>query len=63
MLEKDKISFVIDTLAEMFPDAKCELNYHNVYELSVAVILSAQTTDKAVNLVTPKLFKKYPDLY
>ena len=57
-----KIDVVVAELAHLFPDAKCELNYHNVYELSVAVILSAQTTDKAVNLVTPALFKTYPDL-
>ena len=57
-----KIDVVVAELARLFPDAKCELNYHNVYELSVAVILSAQTTDKAVNLVTPALFKTYPDL-
>ena len=63
MLQKNKVSFVIEELAKVFPDAKCELNYRNVYELSVAVILSAQTTDRAVNLVTPKLFEKYPDLF
>lgn len=50
-------------LKKLFPDAKCELNYHNIFELSIAVILSAQTTDKSVNLVTPTLFKKYPTLY
>ena len=49
-------------LAKLFPNASCELDYRNVYELSVAVILSAQTTDKSVNKVTPKLFEKYPDL-
>ncbi len=63
MSQKNKVSFVIEELAKLFPDAKCELNYRNVYELSVAVILSAQTTDRAVNLVTPKLFEKYPDLF
>ncbi len=46
----------------MFPDASCELKFKNVYELSVAVILSAQTTDPAVNRVTPDLFKMYPDM-
>ena len=53
---------VSEELAKLFPNASCELDYRNVYELSVAVILSAQTTDKAVNKVTPKLFEKYPDL-
>ena len=47
-------------LEQLFPNAGCELDYRNIYELSVAVILSAQTTDKSVNLVTPNLFSKYP---
>lgn len=45
----------------MFPDATCELDHRNVFELTVAVILSAQTTDPSVNKVTPALFEKYPD--
>lgn len=49
-------------LKKIFPNAGCELNYRNIYELSVAVILSAQTTDKSVNLVTPNLFEKYPTI-
>lgn len=55
-------NIVSNELAKLFPNASCELDYRNVYELSVAVILSAQTTDKSVNKVTPKLFEKYPDL-
>jgi endonuclease-3 len=47
-------------LAEVFPDAKCELNFNNPLELLVATVLSAQCTDKRVNQVTPELFKKYP---
>jgi endonuclease-3 len=47
------------TFAEMFPDAHCELNHQNPFELLVAVMLSAQTTDKSVNKVTPKLFTKF----
>ncbi|HON64563.1 MAG TPA: endonuclease III [Bacilli bacterium] len=47
-------------LRETFPNARCELNYRNIYELAISVILSAQSTDKAVNEVTPALFKKYP---
>ncbi len=47
-------------LNERFPNACCELNYHNIFELAVSVILSAQTTDKSVNNVTPALFSKYP---
>ena len=55
-------NIVSSELAKLFPNACCELDYRNVYELSVAVILSAQTTDKSVNKVTPMLFEKYPDL-
>jgi endonuclease-3 len=44
----------------MFPNASCELEYHNIFELLIAVVLSAQTTDKAVNKITPYLFAKYP---
>jgi endonuclease-3 len=48
-------------LAELYPNAHCELNFSNPLELSVATILSAQCTDKKVNEVTPALFAKYPD--
>ena len=48
-------------LAELYPNAHCELNYSNPLELSVATILSAQCTDKKVNEVTPAVFAKYPD--
>lgn len=54
-----EISNYIDSL---FPDAKCELFYSRDYELVIAVMLSAQTTDKSVNNVTSVLFKKYPTL-
>jgi endonuclease-3 len=47
-------------LAEAHPDAHCELDHGNALELAVATILSAQSTDKGVNLVTPKLFARYP---
>jgi endonuclease-3 len=47
-------------LGEVFPDAKCELDFRNPLELLVATVLSAQCTDKRVNMVTPNLFKKYP---
>lgn len=50
-------------LVEMFPHAQCELVHKNAYELSIAVMLSAQTTDNAVNRVTPALFDRYPDVY
>ena len=49
-------------LDEIIPNPKCELNYTKDYELLIATMLSAQTTDKKVNEVTKILFKKYPDL-
>ena len=63
MLKNKELNDILKTLEEMFPNARCELIYHNVFELSVATILSAQTTDKSVNKVTPLLFKKYPTPY
>ncbi len=47
-------------LTQEYPDARCELDFHNPYELLAATILSAQTTDVRVNLVTPSLFERYP---
>lgn len=52
---------VFKRLSKEYPDAHCELTYSNPYELTAATILSAQCTDKRVNMVTPVLFKKYPD--
>lgn len=49
-------------LDELFPNPKCELNYNKDYELVIAVMLSAQTTDKRVNMVTEVLFSKFPSL-
>ncbi|NLB11455.1 endonuclease III, partial [bacterium] len=57
MANKEKISNYLD---ELYPNARCELNYHSLFELLIAVILSAQTTDIAVNKVTKELFEKYP---
>lgn len=57
-----KSSEVIKCLDELFPDARCELNYNKDYELLIATMLSAQTTDKRVNMVTEVLFKKYDSL-
>lgn len=56
MITSEKITNYLD---ELFNDAKCELNYNKDYELLIAVVLSAQCTDKRVNLVTKDLFKKY----
>ena len=52
---------ILEQLDLLFPDARCELNHRNHYEMAVAVVLSAQTTDASVNRVTPSLFAKYPD--
>jgi endonuclease III len=52
---------IIDTLAEQHPNADTELHYRNAFELLVATILSAQSTDQRVNIVTPALFRRYPD--
>ena len=59
---KITISEILDKIELLFPDAGCELNYHNLYELAISVILSAQTTDISVNKVTVKLFEKYPNI-
>ncbi|OXM16561.1 endonuclease III [Paenibacillus herberti] len=59
MKASDKIRFILDTMAEMFPDAHCELNHSNPFELTIAVLLSAQCTDETVNRVTADLFRKY----
>lgn len=52
---------ILDTIEVLFPDAHCELNHDSPFQLLVAVVLSAQTTDAAVNKVTPSLFEKWPD--
>ena len=57
-----KTSDVGQYLDFLFPDPKCELIYHKDYELLIAIVLSAQTTDKRVNSVTPVMFHKYPNL-
>ena len=55
-----KTDYILDELEKIFPDAKCELNHSNPFELVCAVSLSAQTTDERVNMVTGELFKRYP---
>ncbi|MGG7324131.1 endonuclease III [Clostridium baratii] len=59
---KKRTKEILDILKETYPDAKCELNYETPFQLLVATILSAQTTDKKVNEVTKDLFKEYPDV-
>ncbi|MCD8195025.1 MAG: endonuclease III [Coprobacillus sp.] len=56
------IEYILSYFRELFPDAHCELNYTKDYELAIAVLLSAQTTDKKVNEVTAVLFNKYKTL-
>lgn len=59
MLNKTQIRFCLDQMGEMFPNAHCELNHSNPFELVIAVALSAQCTDVLVNKVTKSLFQKY----
>ncbi len=60
MTRKEKYQFVIDYFQQHAPEAETELLYDTPYQLLVAVILSAQCTDKRVNMTTPAIFKKYP---
>lgn len=62
-MKKMKTEEILDELDRLFPDARCQLVHHNNYEMAVAVVLSAQTTDASVNKVTPALFEKFPDVY
>ena len=57
---KARVATILKSLDEMYPGATCALVHHNPWELLVATILSAQSTDKLVNQVTPGLFRKYP---
>ncbi|RCW51045.1 endonuclease III [Paenibacillus prosopidis] len=59
MNAKQKMRHILDVIADMFPDAHCELNHSNPFELTIAVLLSAQCTDETVNKVTASLFQKY----
>ncbi len=61
MLKKERYQALISHFSENFPEVETELAYRNPYELLVAVILSAQCTDKRINMVTPKLFERFPD--
>ena len=55
----DKVKSILKILDELYPDAKCSLDFHDPLQLMVATILSAQCTDERVNKVTPALFEKY----
>ncbi|EQC69951.1 Endonuclease III [Streptococcus sp. HSISB1] len=59
---RERLKKVLEIIGDMYPDARCELDWQTPFQLLVAVILSAQTTDKAVNKVTPNLWKKYPEI-
>lgn len=59
MLNNTQIRYCLDEIGNMFPDAHCELNHSNPFELVIAVSLSAQCTDALVNKVTKRLFEKY----
>jgi len=54
---KEKINIIKETLYKMYPDSKTELNYKNSYQLLIAVLMSAQTTDKQVNKANEQFFK------
>ncbi len=60
MTRKERFAFVIEYFEREMPVAETELHFHNPYELLVAVILSAQCTDKRINLTTPALFQQFP---
>lgn len=60
LLNKIETTKIIEAMGKIFPEAKAELDHKNAFELLIAVILSAQTTDIGVNKATPKLFEAYP---
>ena len=59
---KKEIEEIKESFLKHYPSSTTELNYKNLYELLIAVMLSAQCTDKRVNMITPALFKKYPNI-
>lgn len=60
-MRNQEIKEILDILEKTYPDAECALNHRNIFELLISVVLSAQTTDKSVNQVTPELFRNFPD--
>lgn len=58
---KKQVNEILDKLEFQYPEADCALDHGSVFQLLIAVVLSAQTTDKSVNVVTKKLFETYPD--
>src|SRR6202043_1056522 len=63
MRTKERVQRIIQRLIEVYPNAHCELNFETPFQLLVATILSAQCTDKRVNIVTRDLFQKYSTAY
>ena len=63
MTKKEKVQFVLDTLEKLYPEVPIPLKHHNPYTLLVAVLLSAQCTDKKVNQITPFLFDRADNPY
>jgi len=59
---KNRVAKILQHLDDLYPDVTCELNFKTPFQLLVSTILSAQCTDKRVNMVTPGLFKKYPTI-
>src|SRR5918992_1133714 len=59
MTARERVAQLVEVLPEVYPGAKCELDFKTPLELLIATILSAQCTDKRVNMVTPKLFDRY----
>ncbi len=57
---RERAAELFDLLQDEYPDAHCELDFASPYQLALATILSAQTTDERVNMVTPELFRRYP---
>ena len=59
-LAPERVAAILDALRKTYPNVVCALNHHNAFELTIATILSAQTTDVGVNKATPELFRIYP---
>jgi endonuclease-3 len=62
-MEQELVTEILDALEAEYPQAKCALHHENVFQLLTATMLSAQTTDKRVNIITPALFRDYPDAF
>ena len=61
MTQQERVRYIIDELSRLYPECRAELHFSNPFETLIATMLSAQCTDKRVNVVTESLFKDYPD--